>query len=311
MASNVLAMSARVLEALSDRLLLSLVLVAVLFLFYRLDRQAREAREEARALREETDRQVRAAREAREEMNDALRRLAEEFRHDIPPSQRARIEGSILAVVRGTTEAGVAFFISPTIALTAAHNLGVSGSTTRHVKTIVCIRAEDRTRFAFVVAGLDAKLDVALLKLRVGERPSTHFLTVPSSIGVAPGDRGMFLVTCNIRMAAEVPEIASVGVAWHQARIVSLHPNNFVYDSVAFDGDSGGAVVVARTGAVIGLHCELVNAARELITRKENVGDRLNTIEESVKSLIHGSASGCVGVRLDSAILRSMLGRLK
>lgn len=160
------------------------------------------------------------------------------------------------------------------------------------------------------MAALDAKLDVAVLRLSAGERPSAHFLTVPRSIGVAPGDKGMFLVTCNIRMATEAPDIASVGIAWHQARIVSLHPNNFVYDSVVFDGDSGGAVVVSRTGAVVGLHCELVNAARELITHKEDAGERLNTIERSVKSLIHGSSSGCVGLRLDSAIVRPMLERV-
>ena len=284
-----------------DRVLLSLALAAVvltvLFLFYRLERQAREALKEARAAREET--------------LEALRCFAEELRHDIPPRQRSRIEGSILAVVRGKADAGVAFFISPTTALTAAHNLGVSGSTTRHVKTVTCVRAEGRARFSFVVAALDAKLDVAVLRLCTGERPSVHYLTVPSSIDMAPGDRGMFLVTCNIRMAKEVSEIASVGVAWHQARIVSLHPNNFVYDSVAFDGDSGGAIVVARTGSVIGLHCELVNAARELIAQKENVGERLNTIEESVKSLIRSSSSGCVGVRLDSVIVRSLLGRVQ
>ena len=237
-------------EESGDRALFSLallaVVLAVLLIFYRLDRQAREARE-------------------------ALRSLTEELRHEIPPAQRARIEGSILAVVRGKVEAGVAFFVSPTTALTAAHNLGVGGSTTRLVKTVTCVRAEDRARFVFAVAALDAKLDIAVLRLRAGERSSAHFLTVPRSIGVAPGDKGMFLVTCNIRMAAEAPEIASVGIAWHQARIVSLHPNNFVYDSVAFDGDSGGAVVDARTGAVIGLHCELVNAARELIAQRRTL----------------------------------------
>ena len=275
--------------------LVAVALAVVLLFLYRLDRQVREAREEALAARAET--------------LEALRSFAEELRHDIPPAQRARIEGSILAVARGKVEAGVAFFVSPTTALTAAHNLGVGGSTTRHVKSVTCVRAEDRARFVFSVAALDAKLDVAVLRLRAGERPSAHFLTMPRSIGVAPGDKGMFLVTCNIRMAAEAPDIASVGIAWHQARIVSLHPNNFVYDSVAFDGDSGGAVVVARTGAVIGLHCELVNAARELIAHKEDVGERLTSIDESVKSLIHGSSSGCVGVRLDSAIVRSLLGR--
>ena len=57
--------------------------------------------------------------------------LREEVRYDIPPARRATIEGSILAVLRGAgageAEAGVAFFVSPTTAITVAHNLGVAG----------------------------------------------------------------------------------------------------------------------------------------------------------------------------------------
>lgn len=103
-------------------LLATLAVVAAVSLLWR------QAREEARAAREE-------ARAAREETREALRGFAEELRHDIPPAQRARIEGSILAVVRGKAEAGVAFFVSPRTALTAAHNLeSVGGTTTRHVK---------------------------------------------------------------------------------------------------------------------------------------------------------------------------------
>ena len=87
-----------------------------------------------------------------------------------------------------------------------------------------------------------------------------------------------------------------------------FHPHNFLYDAPPFDGDSGGAIVVARTGEVIGLHKELVNAARELLEHKATVGERLNRVEVSVQSLIRGSSFGCVGVRVDSDVARRLLG---
>ena len=201
-------------------------------------------------------------------------------------------------------EAGVAFFISSTAALTVAHNL-ISASGSR-LKKVTCVRPSDGARFTFDVRVLDADLDFAVLRLRTGI-PSAQFLTVSRSTGVAAGDKGVFLVTCNIRMAAEAPDAASIGVAWHHARVVRFHPHNFLYDSPAFDGDSGGAIVVARTGEVIGLHKELVNAARELIEHKATVGERLNRVEASVQSLIKGSSFGCVGVRLDSDTVHGFL----
>ena len=170
------------------------------------------------------------------------------------------------------------------------------------------MRPGDGARFAFDVAALDAGLDVAVLRLRAGVAPSAHFLTVSRSIGVAAGDKGVFLVACNIRVAAEAPDAASVGVAWHHARVVRFHPHTFLYDAPPFDGDSGGAiVVVARTGEVIGLHKELVNATRELLEHKATVGERLNRVEASLQSLIKGSSFGCVGVRLDSDAVRGLL----
>lgn len=239
-----------------------------------------------------------------------LSELRDEVRYDIPPARRAMIEGSILAVLRGAgeAEAGVAFFISPTTALTVAHNLlSAPGSRRSHLQRVACARPSDGARFTFDVAALDADLDFAVLRLHVGA-PSVHFLTVSRNIGVAAGEKGVFLVTCNIRMAAEAPDAASIGVAWHHARVVRFHPHNFLYDSPAFDGDSGGAIVVARTGEVIGLHKELVNSARELFDHKATVGGRLSRAAASVQSLIKGSSFGCVGVRLDSGIARGLLG---
>jgi hypothetical protein len=236
-------------------------------------------------------------------LHERLDRLSEEVRYDIPPARRATIEASIIAILRKNVEAGVAFFVSPTLALTAAHNLAAG-----RVKFVVCVRPTDKVRLVFDVAALDAELDVAVLRLRAHERPSRHFLTIPPAIDpAAPGEKGVFLVTCNIRMATELPDVAAVSVAWHHARIVGLHPRHLLYDSTAFDGDSGGAIVVARTGNVIGLHSELVNAARELIARKDDFGERLNDVEQSVMSLIRGTTSGCVGVRLDCGVTRCLL----
>ena len=60
-----------------------------------------------------------------------------------PPARRATIEASILAIQRDGVEAGVAFFVSPTMALTVAHNLRV-GASARHVKGITCVRPSAR-----------------------------------------------------------------------------------------------------------------------------------------------------------------------
>lgn len=65
--------------------------------------------------------------------------LRDEVRYDIPPARRAKIEGSILAILRGTVETGVAFFVSSTAALTVAHNvLSASGSRNGHLKKKYC-----------------------------------------------------------------------------------------------------------------------------------------------------------------------------
>jgi hypothetical protein len=297
------------LDATFDRVLQVSFMGLVLFFLFRLrqDAEARDARlrEDAEA-REARLRQDAAAREAR--LRQELRGLTEEVRYEMTPAQRARIEGSILAVVRGGGNAvGVAFFVSSTTALTAAHNLAL-GKAARHVKAVTCFRAEGGERFLFVVAALDAALGVAVLRLSHGHRGSAHFLTVPRSIDEASNESGLFFVTCNICMAAEAPDAMTLGVATHKARVIRLHPHSILYDAPAFDGDSGGAVVVARTGVVIGLHRELVNAAREIIEHKTDLGERLDAFEASLRSLISGTSFGCVGVRLDCDTVRGLLG---
>lgn len=267
-------------------LLLGLVIIALLFLLLR-GRESHDAQTELRALLE----------------------LRDEVRYYMPPSRRAAIEGSILAIVRSGTDAGVAFFISPTAALTAARNLAVRGGGSSHRARVECERPGDGTRLHFDVVALDADLDFAVLRLCAGGRPSPHFLTLSRGLTVAAGDGGLFLVTCNVRTAAGAPDAPAVGVAWHDARVVRVHPRHVLFDSPVFDGDSDGAiVVVARSGEVIGLHTELVSAARERLQLRADGGERLGAVEESVGALVSGCSVGCVGVRIDSDAARGLLG---
>lgn len=247
-------------------------------------------------------------------LTSRVERVEDEVRYDIPPSRRQTIEGSILTVMRSSgagagakaEPAGVAFFVSGTCALTAWHTLTLK----RGRKQVTCVRASDRKTFEFDVVASDDALDIAVLRLRPDQPASTAFLTVPAHGAPPPaGDKGTFLVTCNIAMADEAPDVNSVGIAWHSARIVRYHGRHFMYDAQAFNGDSGGAIVVARTGEVIGLHQELVSHARELIEHAEDTDEQLNAIMVSIKSLIRSSAFGCVGLRLDDPAVVGVLNK--
>jgi hypothetical protein len=243
-------------------------------------------------------------------LDGRMSQIQEEVRYDIPPARRITIENAILIVLRGRRkgmgqEAGVAFFVSPTTALTVAHNLP------KGARTVVCVRNTDKARFVFNITHSEKELDFAVLQLAPDQPAVQHFLTIPEHVNTVAGEKGIVLVTCNIRPAKEAPEATTVGVAWQPAAVVRMdHPRHFVFYSQTFDGDSGGAIVVGRTGAVIGLHQLLVNQAEELVNHKLDVGERLNAVERSVKSLISGNALGCVGLRVDAAEVRAALGGL-
>lgn len=144
-------------------------------------------------------------------VDERLAVIGKEVRYEIPPSMRRRIERSILGVERRGVVVGVAFFISPSVALTVAHNL-----TPAH--TVYCERfeshASDATegdggggeRLHFDVAHRDKILDFAVLRLRAGQSLARGYLSLPASDAPLPvGEKGIFLVTCNLRTAAKVP----------------------------------------------------------------------------------------------------------
>jgi hypothetical protein len=240
-------------------------------------------------------------------LEEEMTRLKEDIRYDIPPSRRTLIKGSIVVILRNRRKVGVAFFISPTVALTAAHNLTARAGASALVSTVVCQRPDgDKEALTFDVAAHDTLLDFAVLRLQKTERPSRHYLPI-HNLNDEEVHKGVFFATCHISEALEAIDNTCVSVTIREVYITKVHSHLLRYDAHAFNGDSDGAVVIMRSGKIVGLHKELVNAAREVIRQKDDVGIRLNSIEESVKSLIAGTTHGCIGVRVDSKIAHELI----
>jgi len=110
------------------------------------------------------------------------------------------------------------------------------------------------------------------------------------------------LATLHVGLSKEHREDGlefEVGIAYHNASVLRTTPHHLSYEAMSFDGDSGGALVLRRNGHVVGMHLSTVNRARELKRHKE-VDDRLEDIEESVDTLIKGTAVACLALRLDA-----------
>jgi hypothetical protein len=92
--------------------------------------------------------------------------------------------------------------------------------------------------------------------------------------------------------------------------ITKAHDPHFVYSAPSFAGDSGGAIIL-RGGQAIGMHIMTVNQAIELRKLKElehetaTTGDivqHVNSVEESVASLIASLNSGSLGISISSVM---------
>jgi len=87
-----------------------------------------------------------------------------------------------------------------------------------------------------------------------------------------------------------------------EGRIINATQHHVLYNSVCFQGDSGGALLIDtdRTGnyCVFGVHTMSTNAARELAIQNDSAEEVLNNISASVASLVRNSAEAYIGVRI-------------
>ncbi|KAH9249041.1 hypothetical protein BASA81_013253 [Batrachochytrium salamandrivorans] len=242
------------------------------------------------ALVDELKEREKSLKEQQAELKALLKPLQEELAElkaaqASPPADEGNptLPLSIYAVLDGNAAIGVSFFVSPTRALTALHNL-IPISTTDPLDNSavfqlassldVTLKREDGSLLKVKVVRCDKRYDYVLLESAV---PVQHFLNV----GPAPPAHGLrecFLLTWDI----------APGFAVHRALVSRISNHHIAYDANTFDGDCGGALILKRDFTVIGMHQETVNRARELERLTKDVGGRLKDVEDSVESLIRG-----------------------
>jgi hypothetical protein len=103
------------------------------------------------------------------------------------------------------------------------------------------------------------------------------------------------LTTFTSELARQHPTAIDVSFCVFPATKVKVSVHHMLYTSSAFNGYSGGAVVLAKDGTARGIHLETVNKAKEKLQH----GEVMHEIVESINSLISSSASGFIALRLD------------
>jgi hypothetical protein len=199
---------------------------------------------------------------------------------------------------------GVGFFINHNMVVSCAHNFPELKSKTKdEVKDIIFHgQIFDGQQIILRVIGFsdEDEYDCAVFHT---EYRSNNFLTVgppkPTETRLAITSFGIGLTKALMNQS-----IMSQNFIVIQGTLVNFSPHHIVYSSNLFSGDSGGAVICASDGTVIGIHLQTVNEANEKL---ENKRLTMKVINESVNSLLCGLSQGFVGLRLDSDVLEAVL----
>jgi hypothetical protein len=228
----------------------------------------------------------------------------------LPSRFVANIKKSTVKILRRNVKndtfesCGVGFFIENNKVVTCAHNFPpLNGIVNNDINKLV-IEAEIHSGqviklslFGFSNAD---DYDVAIFET---EYNSAHHL----KIGPPPEDDARLAITSfgiGLTNAVDRDNVMCQHFMVIQGILISISSHYIVYESNLFSGDSGGAVICASDGVVIGLHLETVNEAHDKNeTRKITVVE----VNESVNSLISGLSQGFVALRLDSDLIWNIL----
>ena len=201
---------------------------------------------------------------------------------------------------------GTGFFVSPRVAISAAHTF------TQSVKV-----GTKRTGYfgkphagrtcQLVVDLIDRENDFIIFAIQ-GENAPQYL--EPAPVGLDPGDE-CILVAYQLGLHHELEELGkepSVGV--FKGEITKAHERHFVYSAPSFAGDSGGAIIL-RGGQASGMHIMTVNQALELQRLQSldedeattrDIVQHVKSVEKSVASLIESLSSGALGLSISSVM---------
>ena len=221
------------------------------------------------------------------------------------------VEKSIYGVLnQGRFFCGVAFFISPTRALTCRHTLSAERNFgKKNPKTVQIVSVGD-VEIEMKVADSNEDFDFAYLDATDSNFKSSFLKIAP--IPKNPQFVDLFMLHWSFEYANRYKLIAGFKpkCATHLAHIVLVTDHHFAYDTVSYGGDSGGAIILKKTGEVIGMHLETMNSA---IERKElneveaslesldlkGLKTAMEKVNKSVDSLVECTAAGALGLILD------------
>jgi len=237
-----------------------------------------------------------AAEESRAEVQSLLKEL-EQSQRILPARLTSNLTKMLFAVVDKTNSEpeGVAFFVRSDVAVTAHHVLKEHYPDHKQGDQVFLLRESDlalpndeRIPIKVTLDQWDEDLDWAVMRL-----PAPREDIIPFEIGDAQEARYFpcQLLGYNIALTS-AEELMSYHITNAPALPHHMDDHRFFYaTSLAQPGDSGGAVVVSRTGKVVAIHCEFVNAMSE---------PKKKSVKQLNDEVCSGKSQGvCVGVRLD------------
>jgi S1-C subfamily serine protease len=188
------------------------------------------------------------------------------------------------------TYEGVGVFVSSNRLLTADHVLDDD----RPVGSMVDIyNPKLRLKLQAQVLSRDSQYDYAVLGYD-GNHP--HYLELYLGDPEDLVGESMAMCAFQIRIHEETPEFgASMGVMRAEGVKLSKRKHHLIYTAQAWNGDSGGALVLYE-GQLVGLHVEGVNALIEKYDRHQATEQRLSAIEDSLEDAARSVAHACIAI---------------
>lgn len=215
-----------------------------------------------------------------------------------------KLRSALFYFVDGTRKPiGTGFFISPTVAVSAAH-IFTESTKVGATRTVLFGKPLTGKTCKLRVNYIDRENDFIIFVIEHKEDQATEYLDIALE-SLDTGDQ-CILAAFQFGIHDEFPELGkepSVGI--FLGVVAKAHARHFAYSAPSFAGDSGGAIIF-RNGKAVGMHVMTVNQAHELRRLKSldedpNTGEliaHVNSVEKSVNSLIESLSSGALGISI-------------
>jgi len=201
------------------------------------------------------------------------------------------------------TRVGCGFFIQPFLGTTAWHVVDMTSPTAR----LQGLLSDGRT-FPIAVTLSDKALDLAIVD-------TSPFEGTPVDIHPNATVRALDEIFCaNFAIYAETvvrerqsevqpePQPHPCVAVW-DGRVSSVTNDFFSISRAGAAGDSGAAIVLSRTGIVVGVYLEGVNEAEERKKyRRADVSRRVQALENSVDILTRNTWNGGIVLKISHVV---------